>query len=1184
MKIRCPKCKNEIELGVSKFPPTGIEVNCPSCGAKFRLKSKGKAAQEAADTPADTPPAPAADAAIAPPPPAEAPAAPIAAPPPAAPAPEDDLDGLDDLADLFDEIEQLSADEPAAPTYFVRGQSGKVFGPLADDAIIKMLQAGQLQGDESVSTDQQSWSPMGEWDAFRAYAKEPQLDTPAAAPVTQDNVEWDDAPLADPEPPRPAARPAPPSMARAATPSESAPRAAASSSAAARAAAAPPSAAARAAFDAASATPIDTPEGFSEPPPSASKPAQRRIRSALKDEVLEGEENPQGVNWKDPKILAGGGVIIALLLAIVGVFAFSGSGPKKIDYKNVRVNFRKPYAIDSYRAYTRGVLSKLDRALRGAPGHPQLTLYQALALSMYLEHYSPDTSRKRKLARVIKSMPKESRNKSPFHYQWLLAQAAILKKQPAKVTLASRKMLGIRKNHVGALYLQGKAHLLARRYKRAVAVFDQVIKSMSEPSRAYYAKGLALEKQGIRLPRRKPRPKPAKKGQKPAKKGQKPAKKGKKPAKNKQPAKKSQEPAKKAPASKQKPIIDKALLEEAFESFYKATLVTRDHMPSYLAMIRLGEYLPEKASKVTKAWKSAAAQITAISNRQLKASFYTLRYRHFKKQNEPQKALLALLSAERFATKKKQIQRMLPQAYLDTYDYAKIWEFIKKQMKQKRKPGSRRRKPSFKEGPSVVFLEVIFRLQKWDVARPWLKPLNKYCKKCKGSYRYWYWIGRLQEALRNYGQAKGAYARSLSLNPGAMCAIAGQGRIALIRSNDDLAKKKLARLEKANITGNINRISAIEFYHKNKSFEKVKELALSGLKEHPADEFFNRYAGEGYLAEKAYKKAKEHYERALKVRSSDGISIRGLGIAEENLDNLKGALILYKKYLKFDKRDPDVLYRTGRVYYLLKDFKQAIVFLKRSIEYNEKIADAHYYLGRAFEAQQGKSGAAYKIREAYERAIQLDPTNRIYLYRLARYYYKNRQFQKALSIYTKLLRAKQTKKQKAEVYLERGKLLFEERSWRKALSDFKRVYRMEKTTPGIEVWIGDVYREQRSLSQAAAWYKKAIKRKESNAPNKKDPAEAKLYEKYKLALSKLYGYLGDIYRERRSSSRAIRAYRKATKLNPKGYSYHRHLGYLYKDRKFWRPCRLHLRAYLKYAPKTQLVDRREVENDMRGCR
>ncbi|KFE63861.1 tetratricopeptide repeat protein [Hyalangium minutum] len=105
---------------------------------------------------------------------------------PSGPAPGDDLevdlsaplppppaagttDGLEMLSFIDDAAKDSTAKAGAkAKRFHVRRRSGKVFGPFEEGVIVKMLEEGQLLGNEDVSTDSDNWTPIGTVASFAA--------------------------------------------------------------------------------------------------------------------------------------------------------------------------------------------------------------------------------------------------------------------------------------------------------------------------------------------------------------------------------------------------------------------------------------------------------------------------------------------------------------------------------------------------------------------------------------------------------------------------------------------------------------------------------------------------------------------------------------------------------------------------------------------------------------------------------------------------------------------------------------------------------------------------------------------------------------------------------------------------------------------------------------------------------
>ncbi|OJH33642.1 tetratricopeptide repeat protein [Cystobacter ferrugineus] len=106
-------------------------------------------------------------------------------------------DGLEMLS-FIDDAAKGSANKarPQARRFQVRRRSGKVFGPFEEGVIVKMLEDGQLLGNEEVSADGEGWSPIGTVPLFATAiaklmegpASPPAAAAAAAAPATESSA------------------------------------------------------------------------------------------------------------------------------------------------------------------------------------------------------------------------------------------------------------------------------------------------------------------------------------------------------------------------------------------------------------------------------------------------------------------------------------------------------------------------------------------------------------------------------------------------------------------------------------------------------------------------------------------------------------------------------------------------------------------------------------------------------------------------------------------------------------------------------------------------------------------------------------------------------------------------------------------------------------------------------------
>ncbi|WP_375743730.1 zinc-ribbon domain-containing protein [Corallococcus interemptor] len=89
--------------------------------------------------------------------------APLPPPPAAGPA-----DGLEMLSFIDDSAGKDAGGRVQVKRFHVRRRSGKMFGPFEEGVIVKMLEDGQLLGNEDVSPDSEAWSAIGTVPVFAA--------------------------------------------------------------------------------------------------------------------------------------------------------------------------------------------------------------------------------------------------------------------------------------------------------------------------------------------------------------------------------------------------------------------------------------------------------------------------------------------------------------------------------------------------------------------------------------------------------------------------------------------------------------------------------------------------------------------------------------------------------------------------------------------------------------------------------------------------------------------------------------------------------------------------------------------------------------------------------------------------------------------------------------------------------
>jgi len=105
-----------------------------------------------------------------------------------APLPSGPTDGLEMLSFIDDTAKEAGApaEGSTAPSrrFHIRRRSGKVFGPFEEAVIVKMMEDGQLLGNEEVSVDTETWQPIGAEPAFQAVIAR-LMEAPARAETAQ---------------------------------------------------------------------------------------------------------------------------------------------------------------------------------------------------------------------------------------------------------------------------------------------------------------------------------------------------------------------------------------------------------------------------------------------------------------------------------------------------------------------------------------------------------------------------------------------------------------------------------------------------------------------------------------------------------------------------------------------------------------------------------------------------------------------------------------------------------------------------------------------------------------------------------------------------------------------------------------------------------------------------------------
>jgi len=878
------------------------------------------------------------------------------------------------------------------------------------------------------------------------------------------------------------------------------------------------------------------------PPEPVSPPTRKvpgNIRSALKDEVL--QQELEGPNNKLPPtpVIAG---IAALVLLLMGsgvyYFFFMGDGGPANTIK-FKTNPQRAFRTDAYKTYKKVLLPRLRQQVERHPKSEQAQVLLGMGLASLLEHHY-DKALKLELANIVQRLSDVTKEKPATQARsWLEAMFAITKRRPKQALKWLKNIKPNSKYAVDALYAKATALCIRGQYKQAQKTFGALLKRRKQHARGLYGRG--------------------------------------------------------------KCYLKRKQWSKAFQSFYGATLISKNHLPSYRALIELEPKVPEQKGRYKLLWEPAEKAFIASGHNKWTGQFFFSRAQKAFQGRQYEDAVKWLDQAIKFDKTNKRYLDKQPRYLFATRNYTRTINRLKKRIRETH--------------PLVAeyYLRAAYRLSNWTAVRQWNIDARK--KSFQKNVDIWYLRGLIQKVQNRIPLAVKYFTKALELSK--QKHLPSKVSIASIlqktnqkekaqqlwqqvldattkkdkdeTKDDDKEGKKPApkgKAKKAKKAQTPKRayhpldlaLAQAIFLRQAGDFEKIIPILKPFRKTYPRDEIVNGLLATCYMKQTQYSKAVKLFTLTFEVDPKNYEALMGLAEIAEKQGRLKEAKDSYLKLLKLNKRDAKVLYRLGRIYFSLKQYPQAQKSLERSNDFDGKIADVHYYLARINEI--GKKPFS-TVQEKYEKAIELDPKQRRYLYRFANYLYRQRQVDKALRIYTRLLRnRKQSKAEKAEVYFERGKLYMDVRAWRLAIRDTQRAQRMQPKKVEYILQLGEAYREARRFPQAAKWYRKYERALKSVS---KDTLNEEQLKQRRVKLSKVYGRLGDISRERNKFKRAIRYYRRALRQDKNAVIYYRHLGYLYKDTKRWSQCIRVFSKFLKKAPRDHM-DRREVQNDLRSCR
>ena len=316
------------------------------------------------------------------------------------------------------------------------------------------------------------------------------------------------------------------------------------------------------------------------------------------------------------------------------------------------------------------------------------------------------------------------------------------------------------------------------------------------------------------------------------------------------------------------------------------------------------------------------------------------------------------------------------------------------------------------------------------------------------------------------------------------------------------------------------------------------------------------------LAEVAFKQdrmsdAQQYIQQAVELSPDDPHAQISLGRLYFTQGRYLEAESAFKKAVQSAPRLGKTYIALGDLYMMaLKKPEQAIISYKMALEIMPEHAGAHYALGVAYLRSGTNSELA---KQELKHAARLEPKNPLPKQMLARLYAANKQYDRALDVYSELL---QQYPDLASARFGRGNVYLVQNKLDLAEKEFKAITR---ATPGnVEAWmkLGLVYQTQKHFVESEKAYLTALKLQPDIAIAYNNLAWMSANQKQRLDQSlkwarravdlnpdfaDFHDTLGWVYKTRKEYKQAISAFQQANKIRENPQTYY-HLGLVYMEK------------------------------------
>ncbi|MCX6169402.1 MAG: tetratricopeptide repeat protein [Ignavibacteriales bacterium] len=261
----------------------------------------------------------------------------------------------------------------------------------------------------------------------------------------------------------------------------------------------------------------------------------------------------------------------------------------------------------------------------------------------------------------------------------------------------------------------------------------------------------------------------------------------------------------------------------------------------------------------------------------------------------------------------------------------------------------------------------------------------------------------------------------------------------------------------------------------SKSYEKVYQFALEGLKKYPNNSLLNKGAAISSFVLQKFDEAGKYYS-AVPDSEMTVSDLKNAGRAFQLMKNDSTAIKYYERVIQKDSTQSALFMDMANNYFRNKDYEMAIKYYTAKIKLDPTYEPAYRNAGFAYYEANNWDGA----RQAFLKAKELSDTTFTTNYWLAQVYTKMDSSDQAAEQYVKILkltegRESQFKDYILEAVVNLGQRAFLKKNYTGAITYYRRANQIKPNDWRYMESLGACYQTLQNYDEAIKWYCATVK-------------------------------------------------------------------------------------------------------------